>query len=124
MNQPFEYNLALSRDIGWFTEDEQQILRSKRVAIAGLGGVGGGHLITLVRLEITKFNLSDFDEFSCENTNRQAGANIYSYDKKKLDAMVDMAKAINPEIGMKLLPEGINAKNTVEFLEDVDCYVD
>jgi sulfur-carrier protein adenylyltransferase/sulfurtransferase len=124
MNSTFDYDLAFSRNIGWFTEDEQQILKSRRVAIAGLGGVGGSHLITLVRLGITKFNLSDFDEFSCENTNRQAGANIYSYDKKKLDTMVDMAKVINPDIDIKLFPEGINAENTAEFLENVDCYVD
>jgi len=124
MNHAFDYHLAFSRNIGWFTEEEQQILRSKRVAIAGLGGVGGSHLITLVRLGITKFNLSDFDKFSCENTNRQTGANVNSYDKNKLATMVDMAKAINPDIDITLFPEGINAENTADFLENVDCYVD
>lgn len=124
MTHSFDYDLAFSRNIGWFTEEEQQVLKSKRVAIAGMGGVGGSHLVTLVRLGITKFNLSDFDEFACENTNRQVGANINSYDKKKLDTMVEMAKSINPEIDIKLFPEGINDENTDEFLENVDCYVD
>ena len=118
MTSPF------SRNIGWFTEVEQQILRSKRIAIAGMGGVGGFHLITLVRLGITKFNLSDFDEFACENTNRQAGANTASYGKKKLDTMIEMALAINPELDIKEFPEGINEENAVEFLSDADCYVD
>ena len=77
MTHSFDYDLAFSRNIGWFTEEEQQILKSKRVAIAGMGGVGGSHLVTLVRLGITKFNLSDFDEFACENTNRQVGANMH-----------------------------------------------
>jgi hypothetical protein len=124
MSQSFEYDLAFSRNIGWFTEEEQQILKSKRVAIAGLGGVGGFHLITLVRLGITKFHLSDFDHFACENTNRQAGANTTTYNKAKLDTMVEMAKQINPEIELKLFPEGINDENTEAFLEGVDCYVD
>jgi len=124
MNHSFEYDLAFSRNIGWFTEDEQQILKTKRIAIAGMGGVGGFHLITLVRLGITKFHLSDFDQFACENTNRQAGANVSTYGKDKLDTMVEMAKQINPEIEVKLFPEGINDENTEEFLEDVDCYVD
>ncbi|XPF93402.1 ThiF family adenylyltransferase [Colwellia sp. RE-S-Sl-9] len=124
MSHSFNYELAFSRNIGWVTEEEQAILKTKRVAIAGMGGVGGSHVLTLVRLGITKFHLSDFDEFACENTNRQAGANINSYDKKKLDIMVSMAKAINPEIEIKLWPEGINPENTNEFLEDVDCYVD
>lgn len=124
MSHSFNYELAFSRNIGWFTEDEQAILKTKRVAIAGMGGVGGSHVLTLVRLGITKFHLSDFDEFACENTNRQAGANVDTYDKKKLDTMVSMAKAINPDIEVKLWPEGINAENTDEFLEGVDCYVD
>lgn len=124
MNHLFDYDLAFSRNIGWFTEDEQQILRNKRIAIAGMGGVGGSHLLTLTRLGITKFNLSDFDQFACENTNRQAGANIHTYDKNKLDTMIDMALSINPELNIKVFPEGINADNTDEFLEDVDCYVD
>ena len=124
MSHSFNYELAFSRNIGWVTEEEQAILKTKRVAIAGMGGVGGSHVLTLVRLGITKFHLSDFDEFACENTNRQAGANVDTYDQKKLDTMVAMAKAINPEIEIKLWPEGINPENTDEFLEGVDCYVD
>lgn len=47
---PFEYDRAFSRNLGWLTEDEQRTLRDKRVAIAGLGGVGGVHLLTLSTL--------------------------------------------------------------------------
>ena len=60
MSQAFDYDVAYSRNIGWVTEEEQQTLKSKRIAIAGMGGVGGEHLLTLIRLGITKFNLSDF----------------------------------------------------------------
>ncbi len=124
MTELFDYDLAYSRNIGWVTEQEQHILKQKRIAIAGLGGVGGEHLLTLVRLGITKFNLSDFDEFGCENTNRQAGATTATYGRKKLDTMVDMALSINPELEINTFPEGINEENTTEFLTDVDCYVD
>lgn len=124
MTAQFDYDLAFSRNIGWFTESEQAILKSKRVAIAGLGGVGGAHTLTLIRLGITKFHLSDFDEFACENTNRQVGANITTYGVKKLDAIVKMAKEINPDVEIKTFPEGINSDNIDEFLQDVDCYVD
>ena len=48
----FDYATAFSRNIGWLTPQEQESLRSKRVAIAGLGGVGGSHLLTLTRLGI------------------------------------------------------------------------
>ena len=124
MTSPFDYDLAFSRNIGWFTESEQAILKTKRIAIAGMGGVGGGHLLTLIRLGITKFHLSDFDEFACENTNRQSGANVNTYGVKKLDAMIAMAKEINPEVEIITFPEGVNADNVEAFLADVDCYVD
>lgn len=52
----FDYDKAFSRNIGWVTPEEQLILRTKRIAIAGLGGVGGSHLMTLTRLGVGKFN--------------------------------------------------------------------
>ncbi len=124
MKNLFDYDLAFSRNIGWVTEQEQHLLKAKRVAIAGLGGVGSTHLLTLIRLGITKFNLADFDEYACENTNRQAGANTQTYGIKKLDAMVEMALAINPELDINTFPEGIHSENMDKFLQDVDCYVD
>lgn len=70
----FDYDLAFGRNIGWVTRDEQQALRAKRIAIAGLGGVGGSHLLTLTRLGVGAFHLADFDAFDVPNFNRQAGA--------------------------------------------------
>ncbi len=64
MNSSFDYNLAFSRNIGWVTESEQALLCTKKIAIAGLGGVGGSHLITLSRLGVGKFNISDLDVLS------------------------------------------------------------
>lgn len=120
----FNYEKAFSRNIGWVTEEEQKVLKEKRIAIAGLGGVGGSHLVTLVRLGIENFNLSDFDEYECENTNRQIGANVKTYNLKKLDTMVECAKSINPNVKINLFPNGINLDNSENFLENVDCYVD
>ena len=53
----FNYEKAFSRNIGSVTEQEQQILRGKKVAIAGGVGVGGdgGHLLTLARIGVENF---------------------------------------------------------------------
>ena len=51
----FNYEKAFSRNIGWITKEEQQVLRGKKVAIAGAGGVGGVHLLTLARLGVGNF---------------------------------------------------------------------
>ncbi|MCF2857243.1 ThiF family adenylyltransferase [Pseudoalteromonas sp. SMS1] len=124
MAHNFDYDLAFSRNIGWVTQTEQDVLKNKRVAIAGMGGVGGSHLLALVRLGITQFNLADFDVFNCENTNRQVGASTSTYGKKKLETMIEMAKDINPEIEVRAFPEGVTKDNVDAFLEGCDCYVD
>ena len=66
----FDRETAFSRTLGLITRGELDVLRDKTVAIAGLGGVGGSHLLTLARLGIGRFHLADFDTFGIENFNR------------------------------------------------------
>lgn len=120
----FDYGEAFSRNLGWVTGTEQQILRSKRIAIAGMGGVGGAHLLTLTRLGIGAFHLADFDRFEIQNFNRQAGAAVSTLDRPKVEVMADMAADINPEMKLRTFPDGVSPGNLDEFLEDVDLYVD
>jgi molybdopterin/thiamine biosynthesis adenylyltransferase len=120
----FDYGTAFSRNLGWVTEAEQNTLRSKRIAIAGLGGVGGSHLLTLARLGVGAFNLADFDDYSLENFNRQAGATLSSIGRPKLDVMAAMALDVNPTLQIGRFPAGVTDANVDEFLANVDLYVD
>ena len=121
---PFDYATAFSRNLGWVTEDEQQTLRSKRVAIAGMGGVGGFHLLTLVRLGVQKFNIADLDTFEIANFNRQAGATLQTVGLSKVESLARMARDINPDCEIQIYPAGVNASNLSEFFQGVDLYVD
>jgi molybdopterin/thiamine biosynthesis adenylyltransferase len=123
-NEPLDYATAFSRTIGWITPAEQATLRSKRVAIAGLGGVGGSHLFTLTRLGIQSFNLADLDRFGTENFNRQAGAFRSTVGQAKLDVVSRMARDINPDLDIRGFPGGVTFDNMDEFLSGVDLYVD
>lgn len=120
----FDYATAFSRNSGWVTPEEQARLRGKRIAIAGMGGVGGIHLLTLARLGIGAFNIADFDTFDLANFNRQAGATVSNLGKPKTDAMAAMARDINPELDIRSFGEGVTASNVSKFLEGVDIYVD
>jgi molybdopterin/thiamine biosynthesis adenylyltransferase len=120
----FTYDEAFSRNIGWLTHPEQEQLRHKRVAIAGLGGVGGVHLLTLCRLGIGKFHLADFDRFDLANFNRQAGATVSTLGQSKLDVMIQQARDINPELDITGFPDGVTQSNLEAFLQDVDLYID
>jgi molybdopterin/thiamine biosynthesis adenylyltransferase len=120
----FSYEQAFERNLGWVSESEQQVLRSKRVAIAGLGGVGGAHLLALTRLGIGKFTLADFDHFELHNFNRQVGANVGSIGRAKIDVMAEMALGINPELDLVRFERGIDQGNAEAFLEGADLYID
>ena len=120
----YDYQQATSRNIGWVTEPEQQALRGKKVAIAGLGGVGGAHAITLARLGVGRFALSDFDEYEIHNFNRQIGANMATIGHPKLDVIREQVLSINPEAIIEVFPEGIGADNVDQFLTATDLYVD
>jgi len=120
----FDYDEAFSRNIGWITDWEQQLLRSKRIAIAGMGGVGGIHLQTLTRLGVGKFSLADLDDFELANFNRQAAANLNTVGKPKVEMAEQMALSINPELDLRLFKNGVTMDNLDAFLEGVDLYVD
>ena len=120
----FSYNAAFSRNIGWLLQEEQELLRHKKIAIAGMGGVGGVHLLTLARLGVGAFHLADFDHFDIANFNRQVGASTSTLGKPKVDVLASMAKDINPELKLTLFPDGVDRDNLAAFLKDVDLYVD
>jgi len=120
----FDYDAAFSRNLGWVTRSEQRVLAGKRVAIAGLGGVGGAHLMTLARLGVGHFHIADFDAFDITNFNRQAGATISSLNRPKLDVLAEMVRDINPHVDLAPFSEGVTDRNVGAFLNGVDLFVD
>ena len=120
----FDYDLAFSRNHGITSSDEQLRLKNATVAIAGMGGVGGDYLITLLRSGVGNFKIADFDEFEVPNFNRQYGATMSSVGKKKVDVMTGLALDINPEANIQAYSEGINEDNIDDYLKGVDVFVD
>lgn len=120
----FDYATAFSRNLGWLTEREQERLRNKRVAIAGMGGVGGVHLTTLARLGISRFNIADLDIFELANFNRQVGAVVSTLGRPKVETLADMARDINPECDVRVFADGVQPGNVADFFQGVDLYVD
>jgi molybdopterin/thiamine biosynthesis adenylyltransferase len=120
----WSYEQAFRRNRGVISEEEQDKLRNSRVAIAGMGGVGGMNMITLVRLGIGKFTIADPDAFEVANFNRQCGATISSIGQNKAEVMAKLALEINPNLEMRVMSEGVSAANITQFLEGADVFVD
>ncbi len=120
----FDYVEAFSRNLGLVSENEQDRFRSTRVAVAGLGGVGGVHVLALARLGIGGFSLADFDTFELANMNRQAGATVQNLGRPKVEVMAEMAWAINPTAEIQVFSEGISESNVNRFLDGALAVVD
>lgn len=120
----WDYDTAFSRNLGLVTSEEQFRLRDSRVAIAGVGGVGGVHLTTLLRLGIGRFSIADPDQFEVANFNRQYGATMPALGRQKVEVMAEIARSINPDVQLTVFSEGVSSENCERFLQDADVVVD
>lgn len=75
-------------------------LKDKRVAIFGIGGVGGYVVESLARFGIGNFELVDDDIFCLSNINRQILATMSTCGKNKVDVAENRIHDINPEINV------------------------
>lgn len=120
----WNYEEAFKRNLGLITAEEQQRLRRSRVAIMGMGGVGGVHLVTLARIGIGNFTIADPDQFETANTNRQYGAFVSTEGQNKAEVMARIVRDINPEADVRILPGAVGAGNVDAFLQEADLLVD
>ncbi|KAF5051153.1 ThiF family protein [anaerobic digester metagenome] len=117
-------DLAFARNHGLISIDEQDVISRAVVAIPGLGGVGGQHLISLVRTGFRNFRLAEPDSFELVNINRQFGASTVSLGRSKLEIMIAHARAINPHVVIEPFPEGVTPENLDTFLRGAEVVVD
>lgn len=120
----FDYDLAFSRNLGLVQPEEQARLKRARVAIAGLGAVGGMHLVTLARMGVGHFHIADLDDYELVNFNRQIGATTATLGEPKVKVMRRLVQDINPECTVTGFPEGVHQENIEQFLEGVDVAID
>ena len=72
-------------------------LMSARVAVFGVGGVGGYVVEALARAGVGSFDLIDSDRVSVSNINRQIIATHATVGQYKTEAMAERIHSINPE---------------------------
>ncbi len=90
-------------------------LASARVAIFGLGGVGGYVLEALARSGVGKLDLVDHDTVSVSNINRQILALHATVGMQKVDAGRDRVLAINPDCQVTTWPVFYTPESAGDF---------
>lgn len=120
----FNYKDAFQRNIGIYTDNEQEKLRTSRVAIIGAGGDGGLVAERLLRAGVGEIRICDPEDFALENLNRQYASNSLSLGQNKASVIADELRSINPDATIICLKEGINSSNVEDFVSGVDLIID
>lgn len=91
------YNERFSRTIRLIGEEAAESLTMSRIAVFGLGGVGGYSAEALARAGVGAVDLVDFDIVSRSNINRQIIADETTVGQYKTEVMAQRIKKINPD---------------------------
>ena len=87
---------AFSRTAIQLGEDSVERLSNARVAVFGIGGVGGYTVEALARSGVGTLDLFDDDRVAVSNLNRQIIATHDTIGQYKVDAAADRIRSINP----------------------------
>jgi len=102
----------VTRNIGPITFEEQEVIRTSRVAVLGVGGLGGPLAENLVRAGCQNLVILDFDVFDESNLNRQI-CTTDDLGKRKIDVVEAFLQKIDPEVKVrkffKITQQNINA---------------
>lgn len=116
------YTNAVNRNLGLFSEDQQEKLRGSCIAVCGLGGLGGPISEMLCRLGIGSYKLLDHGTFEASNLNRQIFCFTDTDERLKTDVTDEYMRKINPEIKTEKYTE-VSEENIDAILEGVDVVV-
>ena len=83
-------------------QEAMDILQKSRVAIFGIGGVGGFCCEALVRTGVGHFDLVDDDKVCLTNLNRQIIATRKTVGRDKEDVMKERMLEINPKADVRI----------------------
>ena len=100
-------------------------LKNARVAVFGIGGVGGYVCEALVRTGVGAFDLIDDDKVCLTNLNRQIIATRKTVGKYKTEVMKERMLEINPDVKVEIHDCFFLPENAKDFpFEEYDYIVD
>lgn len=108
-----------------YGEEAIKKLSESRVAVFGIGGVGGYVCEALVRSGVGHFDLIDDDKVCLTNLNRQILATRKTVGKYKAEVMAERMREINPDVDIRIHKCFFLPENADDFpFEEYDYVVD
>lgn len=113
------------RSISFLGSDIYNLIKSKKVLLIGVGGVGSMALETLVRNGFNNITIIDYDRIDESNLNRQIITNSNNIGHSKVIEGILRAKSINPNILIDGIEKCLKTDNIKEILDlDYDYIID
>ena len=115
MSENVNKSELFSRTAMLLGDEAEQRLTATRVAIFGIGGVGGYAFEALVRAGVGTIHVIDADTVCESNLNRQILATVNTVGKAKVDVARDRALLINPDVNVITSFEFYSPDNSAFF---------
>ena len=112
-----------SRTAALIGEQSLRKLFEARVAVFGIGGVGGHAAEALARAGVGTLDLIDGDTVSLSNINRQAVALHSTVGRPKVEVMAERIRDINPDCTVNIYERLYLPENADEFDLSVYDYI-
>jgi len=120
----FNYNEAFGRNIGLISAEDMETLHHTKIAILGVGGVGGRYAEALVRLGCENLLITDVALFDPPDLNRQFSSSMKTMDRTKVECVGEAIKDINPEVQLKQYYDGVTLENYKEIVDWADIIME
>ena len=113
------------REIKLIGIDNYNKIKTKTVAIIGIGGVGGYAVESLTRCGIENIIIADYDKIDITNLNRQIISMQDNIGQYKVDICKERIHNINPNCNVITIKEKLNIDNLdILFKYNIDYIID
>ena len=116
--------LRYSRCVPALSEEELAVLKTRKAAVIGCGGLGGFILTMLARNGIGTLSFADPDRFEESNLNRQIFATVETLGKGKALEAECRLREINPGTRLEAHACAFSAETADQILDGCDIVLD
>lgn len=113
-----------ARNLGTISPAENELLKAKRVAVVGCGGLGGYIFEMLGRIGVGHITVIDGDVFTPTNLNRQLLSDTEKIGQSKVQSAVARMKLVNPDISVTPVAQWLDEANAQELLRNHHLVMD
>lgn len=112
------------RNVPALSGAECALLRAKKAAVIGCGGLGGHLIELLARIGIGSIRAVDGDVFEETNLNRQLLSEVPLIGTGKAEAAAKRVERINPDVSVEAVHGFLTEENAAELIAGCDVALD